>query len=148
MIVRLYEVIYLDNRPKGREKHITGTGKDVYKHGEGLGTGPVGSTGGSGSFERPQHSQSQSQSQTSGRATTRAIGRISPIVIIIILVLIFFGGKIFGGGGGSDQAINPTPFTPSQQDTTPSPNTTPSSNTTLSSNTTPSSNTSGLSPIP
>lgn len=32
-----------DNRPKGREKHVSGQGKDVYRRGEGLGTGPVGS---------------------------------------------------------------------------------------------------------
>ena len=36
----------MDNRPKGREKHVTGQGKDIYKRGEGLGSGPVGSTGG------------------------------------------------------------------------------------------------------
>ena len=35
-----------NNRPRGREQHITGKGKDIYIHGEGLGTGPVGSPGG------------------------------------------------------------------------------------------------------
>ena len=116
----------MDNRPKGREKHITGAGKDVYKRDEGLGTGPVGSTGGNGSFEQPQ------QSQASGRQTTRAIGKISPIFIIIIIVLILFGGKIFGGGSGNQgQTIDPTPVTPSQNQTQPSQqDTTPSSNTT------------------
>ena len=34
------------NRPRGREQNITGKGKDVYIHGEGLGTGPVGNSGG------------------------------------------------------------------------------------------------------
>lgn len=29
------------NRPKGREKHVTGTGKPVKRRGEGLGIGPV-----------------------------------------------------------------------------------------------------------
>ena len=36
----------MDNRPKGREKNVTGQGKDIYKRGEGLGTGPVGSQNG------------------------------------------------------------------------------------------------------
>ena len=35
-------------RPRGREKHVTGPGKTVQKRGEGLGTGPVGEPGGSG----------------------------------------------------------------------------------------------------
>ena len=36
----------MDNRPRGREKNITGTAKDIYKRGQGLGTGPVGNAGG------------------------------------------------------------------------------------------------------
>ena len=35
-----------ENRPGGREKHVTGMGKDVYKRGDGLGSGPVGSANG------------------------------------------------------------------------------------------------------
>ena len=35
-----------ENRPRGREKHVTGPGKTVEKRGEGLGTGPVGEAGG------------------------------------------------------------------------------------------------------
>ena len=33
-------------RPRGREKNVTGKAKDVYKRGDGLGTGPVGSEDG------------------------------------------------------------------------------------------------------
>ena len=33
------------NRPRGREKHVTGPGKTVEKRGEGLGAGPVGDAG-------------------------------------------------------------------------------------------------------
>ena len=32
-----------DNRPKGRQQHIVGQGQGVYKWGDGLGTGRVGS---------------------------------------------------------------------------------------------------------
>ena len=35
------------NRPRGRVKNVTNNRKGVKKRGEGLGTGPVGSTGGS-----------------------------------------------------------------------------------------------------
>ena len=35
-----------NNRPRGREKHVTGPAKTVKKRGEGLGTGPVGDAGG------------------------------------------------------------------------------------------------------
>jgi len=34
------------NRPRGRQKNVSGQGKGVYKRGSGLGTGPVGSSGG------------------------------------------------------------------------------------------------------
>ena len=34
------------NRPRGRQKNISGGGKSIYKRGSGLGTGPVGSSGG------------------------------------------------------------------------------------------------------
>ena len=35
-----------NNRPRGREQNIPGKGKDIYIHGQGLGTGPVGGPGG------------------------------------------------------------------------------------------------------
>ena len=38
--------------PRGRKKNVSGEGKDIYKRGEGLGTGPVGSSEGYGG--RPQ----------------------------------------------------------------------------------------------
>ena len=31
-----------NNRPRGRERHVSGPGKKVEKHGKGLGSGPVG----------------------------------------------------------------------------------------------------------
>ena len=35
----------MNNRPTGRQRNITGQGKDVRRRGAGLGTGPVGKTG-------------------------------------------------------------------------------------------------------
>lgn len=70
---------YMDNRPTGRKKHVTGDGHGLEKRGSGLNTGPVGtghgSNGGSGGGQR-----------NSG-------GGLSKIIMLIILV-------IFGGAGG------------------------------------------------
>ena len=46
------------NRPRGREKNVSGPGKTVRKRGDGLGTGPVGDAG--GYQERKQASSSGS----------------------------------------------------------------------------------------
>ena len=75
------------NRPRGRVKNVTNNSKGVKKRGEGLGTGPVGSTGGSmgGSSSAPSGS---------GRST-RAGGKGGLIKIILIVVL------LLGGGGGA-----------------------------------------------
>lgn len=43
-----------NNRPRGREKNVSGTGKDVVKRGTGLGTGPVGTGKGQGKPEEEE----------------------------------------------------------------------------------------------
>jgi len=86
------------NRPRSREKRVTGGSKGVYKRGSGLGTGPVG-----GGYSRRGGNASGGGMRGSG-------GR-SPISVIIILIIALLGGGgsiagIFGGGGsgsgGSD----------------------------------------------
>ena len=57
-----------NKRPRGREKHVTGPGKAVERHGEGLGTGPVGDAG--GYADRKQREQSSG----ARRAGTRSGG--------------------------------------------------------------------------
>ena len=79
------------NRPRSREKNVTGGGKGVKRRGSGLGTGPVGSgtgpkgTGGGGT----------DLGKRSSGNVTRASGGKSPLLIIIVLVL-----SLVGGGGG------------------------------------------------
>ncbi len=89
------------NRPRGRVKNVTNNSKGVKKRGDGLGTGPVGSTGGS-------MGGSNSVPSGSGRAT-RAGGKKNNLLTIIIIVVLLLGGG--GGatglltsllGGGSD----------------------------------------------
>lgn len=72
-----------NNRPRGREKHVTGPGKTVQKRGEGLGTGPVGDAGGRG--ERREETGTRS-------AGTRGGGGLKLIALLLVLLL--------GGGGG------------------------------------------------
>ncbi|MCQ2540121.1 MAG: clostripain-related cysteine peptidase [Acetatifactor sp.] len=86
-----------NNRPRSREKNVTGGGPGVHKRGSGLGTGPVGNSGrpgGSGGF----HSTGGSGG---GKAPLRAGGSLSIVVIIIILAL-----KFMGGNGGSSSGVD------------------------------------------
>ncbi len=91
------------NRPRGREKNVTANGKGVKKRGEGLGTGPVGSTGGSvGSNSTP----------SGGKRATRAGGNGGLLKIIILVVVLLGGGGGIGGvltsllGGGAGTTNN------------------------------------------
>ena len=95
------------NRPRGREQNITGKGKDVYIHGEGLGTGPVGNSGGyqgRPGAQKPASSPVRPAGTNTGSGGTRASGGRSPLLIIIILAVLLLGGGgaglsgLFGGG--------------------------------------------------
>jgi len=122
----------MENRPRGREKNVSGQGKDIYKRGEGLGTGPVGSA--DGHQGRPGTGQSQAggnQTGGTGRSFTRAAGRSSPILIIIVLALLIFGGKNLLGGGSTTTdtpaapaaTMKPAATLPPPTVTTPKPST-------------------------
>nr|MCR5825185.1 hypothetical protein [Oscillospiraceae bacterium] len=76
-----------NNRPRGRQTHITGKGKDIYRRGEGLGTGPVGSADG--------HSGRMDSGSSSSGGGKRAGGR-SPLMTIIVIAVMLLGG---GGAG-------------------------------------------------
>ena len=93
-----------NNRPRGREKNITGTGKKVEKHGSGLGTGPVGDAG--GYADRKQ----QEQSSGTRNAGTRSGGGMKLILLLLVVLL--------GGGGGLGALLSgqsDTPASPSSQ---------------------------------
>ncbi|MCR5825760.1 MAG: peptidase C11 [Oscillospiraceae bacterium] len=90
-----------NNRPRGRQTHITGKGKDIYRRGEGLGTGPVGSADG--------HSGRMDSGSSSGGGK-RAGGR-SPLMTIIVIAVMLLGGGGAGlsgllGGGSSGQDVS------------------------------------------
>ncbi len=79
-----------NDRPRSREKHVTGSGKTVEKRGKGLGTGPVGDAG--GYAERGQQGQSAGTRSTD----TRGGGAMKLILLLLVVLL---------GGGGSLTAL-------------------------------------------
>ncbi len=95
-----------NNRPRGRERNVTGPGKTVQKRGDGLGTGPVGSAGGY---------QGRGQRKPSGTRST-GTGSGGGLKLIIILLVLLLGG---GGGGLSvllgGQSDSQTPQSGQQQ---------------------------------
>ena len=82
-----------NNRPRGREKHVTGPAKSVQKRGEGLGSGPVGSD------------HQDRQPSGGGTRTKRQSGGGRLIALLLVLLL--------GGGGGLTALLG------GQQDSTP-----------------------------
>lgn len=93
-----------DNRPSGRKKNVTGTGADVHKRGDGLGTGPVGQGFGSGNSLRPGGGSGNG----SGSGATRAAIGGGSILLIILMLFLSKGnlggllGGLLGGGTGED----------------------------------------------
>ena len=103
-----------DNRPEGRKKNVGGTGSGLYRRGEGLNTGPVGSGSGRPGGEKPGGAQQGSFRETGGGGDyngKRSSGGRSPIGIIIALLVLLFGGGggmlsgLFGGGGTTSTTV-------------------------------------------
>ena len=88
-------------RPGGTNREVTGKAKDIAKHGSGLGTGPVGSTGGMSG-----HNVSHGSSGGSGGGK-RSGGGMNPLVLIVVIVIALMGGGgglsgLLGGGSSDD----------------------------------------------
>ena len=79
------------NRPRGREKHVSGPGKTVHKRGQGLGTGPVGGAG-------DGQEKGQTSSPASRSAGTRKSGGGMKLILLALVLLL-------GGGGGGLAAL-------------------------------------------
>ncbi|MCR4596230.1 MAG: peptidase C11 [Lachnospiraceae bacterium] len=77
-----------DNKPRSRERHVTGSGTGAYRKGDGLGTGPVGSTGGhAGGPTGGNHQYGGGH----GRAAKAGGGSVLLVIIIIVLYMLFSG---------------------------------------------------------
>ncbi|MCI8807637.1 MAG: peptidase C11 [Oscillospiraceae bacterium] len=93
-----------NHRPRGREKHVAGPGKTVHKRGNGLGTGPVGGTGGGADRDRPS---------TGGARGPGGKGGAVKLIVVLLALLLGGGGGLtaFLGGQSAPQA----PSTAQQQ---------------------------------
>ena len=89
----------MDNRPRSRQKNVTGAAGSVGRRGSGLGTGPVGSGGRGGSFGGGSGGFGGS-GQRGGGPTRGSRGGLP--AILALLFLLFGGGGVgsmlFGGG--------------------------------------------------
>ena len=112
------------NRPRGRQRNVTGSGNQINRRGSGLGTGPVGSSGGYSG--RPSnrvsgtHSNLGGGSEHFGSNVTRSGGGMSKIIILILVALLGGGGGIGSlllGGGSGAPTTNPAPQTSTNSQT-------------------------------
>ena len=85
--------------PRGREKNVTGAGKDIFRRGSGMGTGPVGNADG----------YSGRGGSTGGGQKRSGGGGGSLIKIILALVVLLGGGGAGLSGllGGSSVPVQP-----------------------------------------
>ncbi len=112
----------MENRPVGRKKNVGEGGSGVHKRGEGLGGGPVGSSGG------------YQGSSSSGSGGPQRSGGKSPLFMILVILALLLGGgggltTLLGGmGGGADTSedYSYTTTSPSQSGTTTTTTTTDS----------------------
>ena len=90
-----------NNRPRGREKNVTGPGKTVNKRGEGLHTGPVGDSSG--------YSDRREPSGGSGQRGTRSGGGMKLLILLAVVLLGGGGGlgTLLSGGGQSGGQTQP-----------------------------------------
>lgn len=99
------------NRPRGRQKNVSGQGKGVYKRGSRLGTGPVGSSGGYSGRPGGSLGRGSGRGTGSGRKNgpTRSGGGGGLMKLIMLGLVALVGGGTglgslmggFGGGSGS-----------------------------------------------
>ena len=88
------------NRPRGREKHVTDNSTGVHKRGDGLGTGPVGSSNGYSGRTGSNHSGSSGRSSGGPNRAALGGGLSLPVIIVIVLFFLLKGGKLGGLLGG------------------------------------------------
>lgn len=124
-----------NNRPRGREKNVTSGSGNIFKRGQGLGTGPVGASdgyAGKNASQGNQYSSYNPERETETPRRTRAGGSSSLMRVVIILgIMALVGGGgglsgLFGGGagtgtgtGGFQQQTAPPSQNPVQQQQQP-----------------------------
>ncbi|MBR4731472.1 MAG: peptidase C11 [Lachnospiraceae bacterium] len=97
----------MDNRPGSRRKNVIGGSGTVRKRGSGLGTGPVGTTGGrksSGGYGSSGGGSYGSGSSGGGYPSGGMGGKL--IGIVVVVVVLFVGMKLMSGTGGISSILN------------------------------------------
>lgn len=93
------------NRPQGRQRNVTGTGKSIHRRGSGLGTGPVGNAGGysgrPGGGSRPTGMSESGHRIRGNRAGSNGGGGFTKFIILALVLLL-------GGGGGIGTLLSDT----------------------------------------
>ena len=101
-----------NNRPRGREKNVTGPGKSVHKRGEGLGTGPVGDAGG----------YKDRTPQSGGSRSSGSRGGGMKLIVLLLALLLGGGGGLTALLGGQSGSPAQTPSTGQHQQQQQQPN--------------------------
>lgn len=101
-----------NNRPRGREKNVTGPGKSVHKRGEGLGTGPVGDVGG----------YKDRTPQSGGARSSGSRGGGMKLIVLLLALLLGGGGGLTALLGGQSGSPAQTPSTGQHQQQQQQPN--------------------------
>ena len=91
-----------NQRPSGRKRKVSGSAGPIQHHGEGLGTGPVGSSqdrpqSGAGKQQNVQQFQQTGSGYRRGSTIKRSAGGGSLIIVLIIAYLLFGRGLNLGG---------------------------------------------------
>ena len=105
-----------NNRPSGRKRNVTGKADPIKKKGQGLGTGPVGSSK-PGSFAPKTEAIHETRPSASGRSVKRGGGALS--IIAIAALLLFGGNSLFGGS--EEEVVYQTPAPTAYVASTPAP---------------------------
>ncbi len=103
------------NAPRGRQRNVSGTGKQINRRGSGLGSGPVGNAGGyQGRPGRRNGTNENMEGTSAGGRRTRGSstgsqggGGLMKLIVVALVVLL-------GGGGGISTLLSE----PSQEYTT------------------------------
>ncbi|MBO4319408.1 MAG: hypothetical protein J5857_02955 [Treponema sp.] len=94
-------------RPRGREKNVTGNSTGVHRRGEGLGTGPVGSSNGYSGKSGSSGGYSHSTGGGHSGPNRAALGGGGSLVLILVALFLLYkcGGlsSIFGGNSNAAQ---------------------------------------------
>ena len=102
-----------NNRPRSRDKNVTGGSGSVNRRGSGLGTGPVGSSRGRSEGTRPSGGYYHSSGSNGGSSGNNGSGGkfgAGKLVGLILVIAVMWGisyllfGGLLGGGLGSNSA--------------------------------------------